>query len=106
MVADAPYTPPFQAPPDHPGRYFRGMARPWLGGHGSAMSKRILAGILWLFAAWYLGNIVSYHLGISDLLGPILGVCAALVVVADPLRILWTASDARPSQGGSPAVSD
>jgi hypothetical protein len=82
------------------------MVRAAPAGDGSAMSKRILAGVLWLFAVWYLGNIVSFHLGISDLLGPILGISAALVVVADPLRILWTASDDRPSQGSRSAVSD
>ena len=48
------------------------------------MSKRILAGVLWLFAGWYIGNILAFYFGISDLLGPILGVAAALVIAGDP----------------------
>jgi hypothetical protein len=56
------------------------------------MNKRVAAGVLWLFAGWYLGNIVAFYVGISDLLGPILGIAAAAVVAGDPLRLIWTGS--------------
>ncbi|MGZ8527920.1 MAG: hypothetical protein ACXWWR_03925 [Candidatus Limnocylindrales bacterium] len=59
------------------------------------MNKRIAAGVLWLFAGWYLGNIVAFHVGISDLLGPILGIAAAAVVAGDPLGLIWTGSAQR-----------
>jgi hypothetical protein len=59
------------------------------------MNKRIAAGVLWLFAGWYLGNIVAFFLGISDMLGPILGIAAAVVVAGDPLGRIWTGSAQR-----------
>lgn len=65
------------------------------GGHRGLMNKRIAAGVLWLFAGWYLGNIVAFHVGISDLLGPILGIAAAAVVAGDPLGLIWTGSAQR-----------
>jgi hypothetical protein len=70
------------------------------------MSKRILAGVLWLFAGWYIGNILAFYFGISDLLGPILGVAAALVIAGDPLRIVWSNVGRAPSAEGSRATSD
>jgi hypothetical protein len=72
----------------------------------AVMSKRIAAGVLWLFAGWYIGNIVAFYLGISDLFGPILGVAAALVIVGDPLRILWTGAGRSSSAPSTPAASD
>jgi hypothetical protein len=53
------------------------------------MSKRIAAGILWFLAAWYLGAWIALFLGISDVLGPILGLAAAAVFAGDPLGIIW-----------------
>ena len=97
---------PFQPPPDHPGPVLSRHRPGRVGGRWFGHEQAHPGRVLWLFAVWYLGNIVSFHLGISDLLGPILGISAALMVVADPLRILWTASDDRPSQGNRSAVSD
>jgi hypothetical protein len=54
------------------------------------MSKRIAAGILWFLAAWYLGAWIALFLGVSDVLGPILGIAAAAVFAGDPLGIIWT----------------
>jgi hypothetical protein len=79
--------------------------RRWVGDR-AAMSKRILAGVLWLFAGWYLGNIVAFYFGISDVLGPILGVAAALVIAGDPLRIVWTNTGRSPSPEGTTATTD
>ena len=59
------------------------------------MNQRIAAGVLWLFAGWYLGNIVAFYFGISDLLGPILGVAGAAIVAGDPLRLIWSGSPQR-----------
>ena len=65
------------------------MARLAAGRHRGSMSKRVAAGVLWLFAGWYLGNIVSFHVGISDLFGPIIGVAAAALVAGDPFGRIW-----------------
>jgi hypothetical protein len=61
------------------------------------MNKRIAAGVLWLLAGWYLGNIVAFGVGISDLLGPILGIAAAAVVAGDPLGLIWSGSTQAPT---------
>jgi hypothetical protein len=53
------------------------------------MNKRVVAGVLWLFAGWYLGNLIAYHLGLSDLFGPVLGIAAAVMVAGDPFGLLW-----------------
>ena len=53
------------------------------------MTKRILAAFLWFFAGWYGGAILAEFLGVSDLLGPIIGAAAAGLMVGDPRRIIW-----------------
>lgn len=53
------------------------------------MKKRILATFLWFYAGWYAGAIAAWILGVSPMLGPILGTAAAALVVADPRRIFW-----------------
>ncbi len=59
------------------------------------MNQRIAAGVLWLFAGWYLGNIVAFFFGISDLLGPILGLAGAAIVAGDPLGLIWSGAPQR-----------
>jgi putative effector of murein hydrolase LrgA (UPF0299 family) len=51
--------------------------------------KRLVAGALWFYAFWYLGSVVSSVLGIPDLLGPIVGVAAGMIVGLDPRHIIW-----------------
>ncbi len=75
-------------------------------GDRAVMSKRIAAGVLWLFAGWYIGNIVAFYLGISDLFGPILGVAAAVIIAGDPLRILWTGAERSRSAPTTAPTSD
>jgi hypothetical protein len=53
------------------------------------MSKRILAAFLWFFAGWYLGAYAAYYLGVSELLGPILGAAFAAVIAGDPMGRIW-----------------
>jgi len=67
-------------------------------GHDARMKKRVLAVFLWFYAWWYVGSVVAYVLGISPLLGPILGTAAAALFVGDPRGIIWTAK-------ASPATS-
>ena len=55
------------------------------------MKKRILAAFLWFYSGWYGGAIVADFVGVSPVLGPILGAALAAVIVGDPRRIIWTA---------------
>ena len=51
------------------------------------MLKRVLAALLWFYAGWYGGNLLADFLGISLVLGPIIGATLAALVVGDPRRI-------------------
>ena len=53
------------------------------------MKKRVLAAILWFYTGWYAGAILASVLGISPVLGPIIGAAAASLVVGDPRRLIW-----------------
>ena len=54
------------------------------------MSKRVFAAILWFYTGWYAGAMIATLVGISPLIGPVLGVAAASLFVGDPRRIIWT----------------
>ena len=58
--------------------------------------KRIAAAALWLYAFWYLGSMISVLVGVPDLLGPVLGLSAGLIVGVDPRRVIWR----RPARAG------
>jgi lambda repressor-like predicted transcriptional regulator len=53
------------------------------------MKRRILAIFLWFYAWWYAGAIVADVLGVSPMLGPIIGAVAAALFVGDPRKIVW-----------------
>ena len=53
------------------------------------MLKRTLATGLWFFAGLYGGAILAAAFDVSPILGPILGLTAAFLVAADPLRAVW-----------------
>ena len=53
------------------------------------MKKRALAAVLWFYAAWYVGAMIAYMLGLSEALGPILGTAAAAIVAGDPRGYIW-----------------
>jgi hypothetical protein len=54
------------------------------------VKKRILATFLWFYAGWYGGAMLAEFLGLSPLLGPIIGTAAASLFAGDPRRIIWT----------------
>ena len=62
--------------------------------HDPGMKKRIFATFLWFYAGWYAGAIIAEMLGVSQLLGPIMGTAAAALIAGDPRRIIWTARPA------------
>jgi hypothetical protein len=61
------------------------------------MKKRILAAFLWFYAGWYGGAILADVVGVSPLLGPIIGAVTAALIVGDPRRIIWSAKSMAPS---------
>lgn len=69
------------------------------------MYQRIAAAVLWFFAGLYLGGWLALLAGISDLIGPILGISAAVLFAGDPLGIIWSrhevAADIEPGSAGS-----
>ena len=69
-----------------------------------AMNKRIAAAVLWLLAGSYLGALLAHMVGVSDVLGPILGVAAAALIAGDPRGLIWNASTGS-SGPSSPRVS-
>lgn len=54
------------------------------------MTKRILAAMLWFYTGWYAGAMLAEVLGVSALLGPVIGVAAAGIITIDPRRVIWT----------------
>ncbi len=61
------------------------------------MKKRILAAFLWFYCGWYGGALLADFIGVSPLLGPILGAALAALVVGDPRRIIWSAPTVSPA---------
>ena len=68
------------------------MARP-IALHDARMFKRVLAALLWFYAGWYGGALLANFLGVSVMLGPIVGAAAAALIAGDPRRIIWTAKN-------------
>jgi hypothetical protein len=56
--------------------------------------KRIVAGFLWFFALWYLGALVASILNVPDVVGPIVGLAAGILVAVDPRNVIWRATPA------------
>ena len=54
------------------------------------MTKRVLAAILWFYTGWYAGAMLAEFIGVSPLLGPVIGAAAAAIITIDPRRIIWT----------------
>ena len=67
------------------------------------MTKRIAAAFLWFYAGWYAGALIAEFVGVSALLGPIIGAAAAGLIVGDPRRMIWTARAARPASSAASA---
>jgi hypothetical protein len=61
------------------------------------MTKRVLAAILWFYAGWYAGAMIAEFIGVSPLLGPLIGAAAAGLIAGDPRRIIWTSRASAPT---------
>ena len=58
------------------------------------MTKRVLAAILWFYAGWYAGAMIAEFIGVSPLLGPLIGAAAAGLIAGDPRHLIWKRSTA------------
>ena len=54
------------------------------------MKKRSCAAVLWFYFGWYGGAMLAEFLGVSPMLGPIIGAAAAALFVGDPRRVIWS----------------
>ena len=54
------------------------------------MKKRVFAAFMWFYVGWYAGAMLAAFIGVSPLLGPIIGTAAAALFVGDPRRIIWS----------------
>jgi hypothetical protein len=61
------------------------------------MKKRLLAAFLWFYCGWYAGAILADVVGVSPVLGPLIGAVSAALIVGDPRRIIWSAKSMAPS---------
>ena len=57
------------------------------------MKKRAFAAVLWFYVGWYGGAMLAEFLGVSPLLGPLIGTAAAVLFVGDPRGIIWPSRD-------------
>jgi len=67
--------------------------------------KRIVATALWLYSFWYLGSMISFVVGVPDLLGPALGVTAGVMVGVDPRHLIWSRSARTAHPNSVPATA-
>ena len=58
------------------------------------MKKRVAAALLWFYTGWVAGSLLTMVIGVSPVLGPILGIAAAALVAGDPRRVIWARSAA------------
>lgn len=66
---------------------------------------RVLSTVLWFFAGWYVANFAVAFFGASTLIGPIVGIAAAVLIGGDPFHLLWTTRPTR-TAGGSTFASE
>jgi hypothetical protein len=55
----------------------------------AGMKKRAFAAVLWFYVGWYGGAMLAEFLGVSPLLGPLIGTAAAALFVGDPRQVIW-----------------
>ncbi|MFL5725144.1 MAG: hypothetical protein ACJ77F_02300 [Chloroflexota bacterium] len=61
------------------------------------MKKRVLSAFLWFYCGWYAGAMIASVVGISPLLGPVLGAAAAFIIAGDPRGVIWPRKPAPPA---------
>jgi hypothetical protein len=54
------------------------------------MKKRAFAALLWFYVGWYGGAMLAEFLGVSPLIGPMVGAAASALFVGDPRGVIWS----------------
>ena len=66
------------------------------------MKKRALSAFLWFYCGWYAGAMIAHFVGVSPVLGPILGAAAAGLIAGDPRGIIWRRPEPAPKLSPNP----
>ena len=66
------------------------------------MKKRAFAAVLWFYVGWYGGAMLAEFLGVSPLLGPLIGTAAAALFVGAPRGIIWPGRSRSGSRAAAP----
>jgi hypothetical protein len=53
------------------------------------MTLRIVSGVLWFIAGWFVAGTIAIGLGLNQEVGPIVGIVWAAIVVIDPKDLVW-----------------
>ena len=53
------------------------------------MKKRVASTFLWFYVGWYCGAMLAAALGVSPILGPIIGISAGALIAIDPRHFVW-----------------
>lgn len=70
------------------------------------MKKRVLAALLWFYAAWYAWSVFAWMVGLPELLGPVAGAAVAAFIAGDPLGRIWQRREvARAAMATPPPVA-
>jgi hypothetical protein len=67
--------------------------------------KRVIAGLLWAYATWYLWSFVAVAFGLPTVLGAVLGLTIGGLVYADPMHRIWTRSTSPAATSQAAAAS-
>jgi hypothetical protein len=54
-----------------------------------AMKLRTVSCLLWFLAGWGVAGTVAINLGLSQMVGPLVGVAWAALVIVDPKDVVW-----------------
>jgi len=53
------------------------------------MKMRIVSAVLWFLAGSCVAGTIAIHLGLNELVGPLVGIAWASFVVLDPKDVVW-----------------
>ncbi len=63
------------------------------------MKLRIASGVLWFLAGWAVTGTIAVGLGLSQWIGPLVGLAWATLVVIDPKDVVWRVGRRSPEGG-------
>jgi hypothetical protein len=60
------------------------------------MKLRVVSAVLWFLAGWLGVGSIAFHLGLSQAVGPLVGLAWAALVVIDPKDLVWRVGKGSP----------